>query len=90
VLLEAPDGVARVRAITSIRELATFRRLMGLLASRCGRMLNKTDLAAPLGVSVPTLTQWLSILPAYLGKVSATARSGGLIQIALPSGALPP
>ncbi len=28
--------------------------------------------------------------PAYLGKVSATARSGGLIQIALPSGALPP
>lgn len=51
-----------VRAVTSIRDLATFRRFMGLLASRCGQMLNKTDLAAPLGVSVPTLTQWLSIL----------------------------
>ncbi|MGI5870239.1 MAG: ATP-binding protein [Kiritimatiellia bacterium] len=51
-----------VRAITSIRDLATFRRFMGLLASRCGQMLNKTELAAPLGVSVPTLTQWLSIL----------------------------
>ncbi len=51
-----------VRAITSIRELATFRRFMGLLAARCGQMLNKTDLAAPLGVSVPTITQWLSIL----------------------------
>ena len=25
-------------------------------------MLNKTDLAAPLGVSVPTVTQWLGIL----------------------------
>ncbi len=25
-------------------------------------MLNKTDLAAPLGVSVPTITQWLGIL----------------------------
>ncbi|MGC8539251.1 MAG: DUF4143 domain-containing protein [Phycisphaerae bacterium] len=25
-------------------------------------MLNKTDLAAPLGVSVPTITHWLSIL----------------------------
>ena len=25
-------------------------------------MLNKTDLAAPLGVSVPTITQWLSVL----------------------------
>ena len=37
---------------------------MGLLASRCGQMLNRTDLAGPLGVSVPTITQWLSILEA--------------------------
>lgn len=51
-----------VRAIASIRDLSTFRRFMGLLASRCGQMLNKTDLAAPLGVSVPTIGQWLSIL----------------------------
>jgi hypothetical protein len=51
-----------VRAVASIRDLATFRRFMALLASRCGQMLNKTALAAPLGVSVPTLTQWLSIL----------------------------
>lgn len=51
-----------VRAVTSIRDLATFRRFMGLLAARCGQMLNKTELAAPLGVSVPTITQWLSIL----------------------------
>lgn len=51
-----------IRAISSIRDLATFRRFISLLASRCGQMLNKTDLAAPLGVSVPTLTQWLSLL----------------------------
>lgn len=51
-----------VRAAASIRDLAVFRRFMGLLASRCGQMLNKTDLAAPLGVSVPTITHWLSIL----------------------------
>ena len=51
-----------VRAISAIRDLATFRRFLSLLASRCGQMLNKTDLAAPLGVSVPTMTQWLSIL----------------------------
>jgi predicted AAA+ superfamily ATPase len=25
-------------------------------------MLNKTDLAAPLGISVPTITQWLGVL----------------------------
>jgi predicted AAA+ superfamily ATPase len=51
-----------VRAAASIRDLAVFRRFIGLLASRCGQMLNKTDLAAPLGVSVPTITHWLSIL----------------------------
>jgi predicted AAA+ superfamily ATPase len=51
-----------VRTVSSIRDLATFRRFLALLASRCGQMLNKTDLAAPLGVSVPTITQWLSIL----------------------------
>ncbi|NOY81618.1 MAG: ATP-binding protein [Kiritimatiellaeota bacterium] len=51
-----------VRAISAIRDLATFRRFMGLVAARTGQMLNKTDLAAPLGVSVPTITQWLGIL----------------------------
>jgi len=51
-----------VRSVTAIRDLATFRRFLSLLASRCGQILNKTDLAAPLGVSVPTLTQWLSVL----------------------------
>lgn len=51
-----------VRLITAIQDLSTFRRFMGLLASRCGQILNKTDIAAPLGVSVPTITNWLSIL----------------------------
>jgi hypothetical protein len=51
-----------VRAVAAIRDLATFRRFIALLASRCGQILNKTDLAAPLGISVPTLTQWLRIL----------------------------
>jgi len=51
-----------VRAITSVRDLATFRRFLALLASRHGQVLNKTDLAAPLGVSVPTIGEWLHIL----------------------------
>ncbi len=51
-----------VRAVSDIRDLATFRRFLALLASRCGQMLNRTDLAAPLGVSVPTISQWLGIL----------------------------
>jgi hypothetical protein len=39
-----------VRAVSSIRDLATFRRFLSLLASRCGQILSRTDLAAPLGV----------------------------------------
>ncbi len=53
-----------VRAVTQIRDLATFRRFLGLVASRSGQVLNRSDLAAPLGVSVPTVSQWLSILEA--------------------------
>jgi hypothetical protein len=51
-----------VRAITNIRDLVTFRRFLALVASRHGQILNKTDLAAPLGVSVPTIGEWLHIL----------------------------
>ncbi|HXX99662.1 MAG TPA: ATP-binding protein [Candidatus Limnocylindrales bacterium] len=51
-----------VRAITNVRDLITFRRFLALLASRHGQVLNKTDLAAPLGVSVPTIAEWLRIL----------------------------
>jgi len=51
-----------VRSVSAIRDLATFRRFLGLVVTRCGQLLNKTDLAAPLGVSVPTVTEWLSVL----------------------------
>src|ERR1019366_8449740 len=51
-----------VRAVTNVRDLATFRRFLAMLASRHGRVLNKTDLAAPLGVSVPTIGDWLHVL----------------------------
>jgi hypothetical protein len=51
-----------VRAVTAVRDLATFRRFLALVASRHGQILNKTDLAAPLGVSVPTIAQWLGVL----------------------------
>lgn len=51
-----------VRQISQIRDLATFRRFLALLASRSGQLLNKTDLAAPLGLSIPTMTEWLGIL----------------------------
>ena len=51
-----------VRAIIAIKDLATFRRFLALLATRMGQVLNKTALAGPLGVSVPTITEWLGVL----------------------------
>ncbi len=51
-----------VRAIINVRDLATLWRFLALLASRHGQILNKTDLAAPLGVSVPTVGEWLHVL----------------------------
>ena len=51
-----------VRMITNVRDLPTFRRFLSLLASRHGQMLNRADLAAPLGVSVPTISEWVRIL----------------------------
>jgi hypothetical protein len=42
--------------------LATFRRFLSLVASRTGQMLNRADLAGGLGVSVPTISEWISIL----------------------------
>jgi predicted AAA+ superfamily ATPase len=51
-----------VRAVINVRDLAAFRRFLALLASRHGQVLNKADLAAPLGVSIPTLGEWLHVL----------------------------
>jgi hypothetical protein len=51
-----------VRAIANVRDITVFRRFLSLVASRNGQTLNRTDLAAPLGISVPTISEWLHIL----------------------------
>lgn len=53
-----------VRAVTAVHDLVTFRRFLALVASRHGQLLNKSDLAAPLGMSVPGIGRWLAILEA--------------------------
>lgn len=51
-----------VRAISAVRDLSTFRRFLALLAARAGQTLNRSALAGPLGISVPTVADWLAIL----------------------------
>ncbi|MGI8957524.1 MAG: ATP-binding protein [Chthoniobacterales bacterium] len=53
-----------VRSISAVQEPAMFRRFFALVASRHGQVLNKSDLAAPLGMSVPGIGRWLDILEA--------------------------
>jgi predicted AAA+ superfamily ATPase len=53
-----------VRSISAIHDLATFRRFMALVASRHGQLLNKSELAASLGMSVPGVGKWIDILEA--------------------------
>lgn len=55
-----------VRTITAVHDLATFRRFLSLVASRHGQVLNKSDLAAGLGMSVPSIGRWLDILEATM------------------------
>lgn len=51
-----------VRTVLAIKNLAIPRRFLALLATRVGQALNKTALSGPLGVSVPTITEWLGVL----------------------------
>ena len=53
-----------VRQISAVHDLSLFRRFLALVASRHGQVLNKSDLAAPLGLSVPGIGKWLDILEA--------------------------
>ena len=53
-----------IRSIYNIGSLRDFQRFMRLLAGRCAQVLNLSDFAKDLGVSVPTIKNWISILEA--------------------------
>src|ERR1043166_2968141 len=80
-----------VRSVTAVKDLSTFRRFLALLASRHGQVLNKTDLAAPIGVSVPTIAQWLGGLEttAQLLVVPPFYENLGKRLIKCPKGYIP-
>ena len=51
-----------IRNLTNIGDLSQFERFVRLCATRTGTVLNLTDLARDIGVSVPTAKRWLSVL----------------------------
>jgi hypothetical protein len=53
-----------VRALSNIGDMRDFRRFLQLLASRVAQPLDMSLYARDLGISVPTVKRWLSILEA--------------------------
>lgn len=53
-----------VRKLINVKDLDIFITFVRLLAGRVGQLLNKESLARDVGVSVPTLTNWLNVLEA--------------------------
>lgn len=53
-----------VRSLHNIGNLSSFQHFIQLLASRCSQILNMSQFANDLGVSMPTVKSWLSILEA--------------------------
>jgi predicted AAA+ superfamily ATPase len=57
-----------VRQIHAVGNLRDFERFLRACAHRSGQQLNKSDIARDVGVSVPTVSEWLSVLSA-LGHI---------------------
>jgi uncharacterized protein len=53
-----------VRTLTQIGDMRDFRQLIRLLASNVSQTLDMTSYASAIGVSVPTIKRWLSVLEA--------------------------
>lgn len=53
-----------VRQVINVTDLNTFNRFLRLCAARTGQILNMSELSRDVGVSVPTIKKWISVLEA--------------------------
>lgn len=53
-----------VRSLLNVRNLLLFEKFLSLCASQSGQLVNYTTLSNALGVSLPTVKEWISILEA--------------------------
>ena len=51
-----------VRNLTQVSDLGAFSRFFMLVAARTGNVLNMSELAGDVGISVTTVKRWLSVL----------------------------
>lgn len=51
-----------VRALINVKDLGAFQTFIRLAAGRIGQKFNASSLAVEVGVSVPTIKQWLNVL----------------------------
>lgn len=51
-----------VRQVQNIGDLHAFEKFLHLCAGRVGQLFNQSNLATEVGVSVPTIRRWMSIL----------------------------
>jgi len=68
-LMTYPDYVRTyierdIRKIINVQKLREFEIFVRLLASRCGQLINYAALANDVGVSAPTIREWVSMLEA--------------------------
>lgn len=53
-----------VRQLINVKDLNTFQRFLKLCVGRVGQVMNMHSLSNDVGVSAPTISQWLSVLKA--------------------------
>lgn len=51
-----------IRSLLNVRNLRTFEHFLKLTATQSGQLMNYTNLANSLGISLPTVKEWISIL----------------------------
>ena len=51
-----------LKTLVHVRDLSRFQKFVRLCAGRIGQIFNASALAAEVGVSVPTINSWISIL----------------------------
>lgn len=51
-----------IRELKEVQDLETFRSFMAVVASKCGQLVNYSDIASTVGINDKTVKSWFSIL----------------------------